>query len=358
MKICIISSNYVTKNRVGGFASMTRTLARALAKKGYEVVVLVPKKYVQEKIDEPFEVIGLSKRQMLSKKTYRIIDADIYHSQNQSIMSAIAMLSQPQKKHVITCRDPRNFKDWLIEFSDATFRRRIFLPFNYCFEEGLLARWAVQRADIVGVPAYFLKEKVKKQFCLKKNPLLLPNIEKFSKRSISKAKKPTVIFIGRLDKRKRPRLVFELAKQFPEVTFHIVGTSEEKQRYQYFLDLAKESPNIAMHGFLDNHEKKFDDLLSSSWILINTSSREGLPITFIEAASRNCAILSYVNPDNFASKFGYHAKYLDFKEGLTKLLSSNSWKEKGKKAHKYVEKIYDYDIALKTHIEVYKKVLK
>ena len=70
-------------------------------------------------------------------------------------------------------------------------------------------------------------------------------------------------------------------------------------------------------------------MLSQSWILLNTAVREGLPDSFVEAAGHKCAILSYVDPDGFASNFGYHAKNNDFEEGLTALLANDMWKEKG-----------------------------
>ena len=71
--------------------------------------------------------------------------------------------------------------------------------------------------------------------------------------------------------------------------------------------------------------------MEKSWILINPAIREGLPNSYLEAAAHQTAILSYVNPDDFASRFGFHAATDNFEEGLTTLLKNNYWKHRPKR---------------------------
>ena len=91
--------------------------------------------------------------------------------------------------------------------------------------------------------------------------------------------------------------------------------------------------NLELTGFLDRFASpRFAEILSKSWILVNTAAREGLPVTFLEAASYRCAIVSQVDPDGFASGFGYHAKAGDFETGLRTLLENDRWRARGEVA--------------------------
>ena len=99
--------------KIGGFGSMTRMLAHSLVSEGFEVIVVVLKRG-NEPVSEQLKnlrILRLSKTQIFDPRVYRKIDADIYHSQNQSLMTFMAQVSQPNKKHIVTCRDPRGLKD-------------------------------------------------------------------------------------------------------------------------------------------------------------------------------------------------------------------------------------------------------
>ena len=65
----------------------------------------------------------------------------------------------------------------------------------------------------------------------------------------------------------------------------------------------RDTPNLELAGFKVGFEK--DKILEKSWILVNTSVSEGLPVSFLEAAAHHCAILSPNDPDGFTRNFGY-----------------------------------------------------
>jgi len=89
---------------------------------------------------------------------------------------------------------------------------------------------------------------------------------------------------------------------------------------------------------------------------VNTSAREGLPNVFIEAASHHCAILSSVDPDSFASKFGYHSSHDEFEEGLRILISNDQWREKAKAGYEYVKEVFAVDKSIQLHIGNYEQL--
>lgn len=339
---------------------MTRKISTRLAARGHEVFVVVPKRGNQKSIEvlDGVKIIGVSKKDIFSKKVYSKINADIYHSQEPNFGGFVAMKAQPSKVHVVTCRDPRPLSEMLIEFKDGTWSKRLKAPMVYFYESGPVARYLVRNADVVGTPAGFLRKRVKKLYNLKEEPMLLPNLVYVPDNLPEKSKEPTVCFVGRFDKRKRPEIFFELAKKFPQVKFIAVGKAEELTWDRYLRDKYSHCHNLQMIGFINQFESnELKEIYSRSWVLINTSSREGLPLTFIEAAAHGCSILSHVDPDNFASEFGYHCKNDDFEEGLDKLLKEEFWRHKGLKAYEYVKNLYDEDLALDVHVSTYEKAL-
>ncbi len=357
MKICFISSQFFAWGKYGGFGSMTRKLSTRLASEGHDVYVTTLKRGDQKKKEliDGIKVIGIGREDIFSTKIYKDIDADVYHSQEPSLGSYLAMKAQPGKKHVITCRDPRDLRDFFIEFQDGSWKKRLKIPFVYFYEGGPFIKYAVRNADVVGVPAKFLIQKTKKLYGLDKDPILLPNLLEIPETIPEKSVTPVVCFVGRFDKRKRPELFLELASKFPDVKFIMVGKSEEKDWDAYLRKKYSDQKNVIMTGFINRFESdRLYNIYSESWILINTSSREGLPLTFVEAAGYGCAILSSVNPDNFASEFGYFCKDDDFAAGLAYLLKNNNWRSKGLQAFNYVKSVYNEEVALKKHLEVYK----
>jgi len=359
IKICIISSQILSNAKTGGFGSMTRQLARSLTKKGLDVVVVVlGRKDQTESSVDGFKIIHLTKLQALNPFTYKKINADIYHSQTPNLMTTAAMIGERHKKHVMTCRDPRDLKDWYLEIRDATWKRKIKnIPLMF-FEEGPIIKWTIRKADVVAYSAHWIKAKINRMYNLKKTPAFLPNIEEVPETVPQKASKPTVCWVGRLDGRKRPELFIELAGKFPDVNFIMVGKAEEELRQKKLEKMAKSQKNLKMFGYLDKFEdKEMYETYNKSWVMINTASREALPLTIIEATGRGCALLSYVNPDNFAAKFGFWAKDDNFEEGLKYLLKDSNWKKAGEKAHEHVYNTYRADKATQSHVMLYKKVL-
>src|SRR5262249_23828830 len=151
----------------------------------------------------------------------------------------------------------------------ATWRRRWKIPMNYLCEESPLITWVLRRADVAGCPAHFLQDKMVRMYRLHKKPIFLPNIEDIPPSLPQKNTQPTVCFVGRFDKRKRPELCIKLAGQFPQVQFLMVGQAEDRAQQQKLEASAARFNNIRMLGYVD----KFDsDTLSKvydvSWMLL------------------------------------------------------------------------------------------
>lgn len=359
-RVCLVTSIFHGFGKIGGFGTMAKSLAIVLVENDYDVVVAAPRRMGQQQVTQTcgFTVLGLTMKELVDPRLYRKIGADLYHSQSPNLMSAAAKLGCADAKHVITCRDPRTLRDWFIEIRDATWRRKIRNVALIFFEEGPLVSWAIRRADCVAYAARFLQEKINRMYRPRVALTFLPNIERVPASLPKKSDTPMVCFVGRFDRRKRPELYIELAGRFPEVTFLMVGRAEDASWQRKLEELASPIKNLKLPGYIDKFDdEEFYGIYESSWVFVNTASREAHPLTFFEAAGRGCAILSFVNPDDFATKFGYWAEDEDFEKGLEYLLKDDNWRGWGEKGYQYVKQHYRYELAAKKHTELYSHLL-
>jgi glycosyltransferase involved in cell wall biosynthesis len=361
LRICFIVSEYFRWGKFGGYGTSTRLLASELSARGLEVTVLTPRRGDQpaEELVDGVQVIAYPAQNLRELARYcRRVNADIYHSHEPSIATVVARRTMPKAKHVVTCRDTRLAGDWLIEMvawiRDGSFRTLLSFP----YENNPWVFRAVRNADAVFCPNHFSRDLARKKFRLSTKPGFLPSPIRYPTEPPPKATRPTFCYVGRWDTRKRPELFLDLAVEFPHYDFIAIGQGrtpdydrELRRRYGHL-------KNLHLPGFVDQFtDPRFADLLSSAWALINTALREGLPRSFMEAAAHGCAIMSRVDPDGFASRFGYRAKRDDFADGLRWLLEGNRWRPLGQAARDYVVGTYGVDAAIEAHTAMYQNIV-
>jgi glycosyltransferase involved in cell wall biosynthesis len=359
LHICLISVEIFAWGKYGGFGRATRTIGRELVKRGFQVSAIVPRRSGQNEIEflDGIKVLGFDYRKPFEMlKIFKDCDADIYHSQEPSLGTYIAQKTHPDKKHVVTFRDTRLLADWITEFRLPSLNKYQVL-FNWFYEDNLLVHDAVRKADKCYVASKLLTTRAKKKYKLQNTPEFLPTPVVIPT-IINKDPKPTVCYIARWDRRKRPELMIGLANSHPHVHFIMAGSSRDRIYDQELRGKFSKLPNIELTGFINQFESdRHSSIFARSWILINTAAREGLPNSFIEACAHKCAILSSVDPDGFSSQFGYFSAEDDFSEGLKFLLQDNRWKELGQKGYNYVNEFFSLDKAIERHINVYQGLL-
>jgi glycosyltransferase involved in cell wall biosynthesis len=357
--VCLIAVEIFAWGKYGGFGRATRTIGRELVKRGITVSAVVPRRADQAPISnlDGIQVYGLTASDLLGgKHVYQRIKADIYHSQEPSLGTFMAARAQPLARHVVTFRDTRDNADWRIERGLPSTNILQVLA-NRLYEDNWLVHGAVRRADRCYVAAQMLAAKASGKYGLAHEPEFLPTPVAVPD-EMQKDAVPTVCFVGRWDRRKRPELFFELARAFPRVRFLAAGKSRDPGYETMLRDRYGSLPNVEMLGFIDSFSGgEHSRLLGRSWILINTAAREGLPNAFIEAAAHGCAILSAVDPDSFASRFGHHAADDDFVRGLTTLLENNRWRQLGEAGRDFVRRVFSLKPAIDRHIEIYTELL-
>jgi len=356
LHICLISVEIFAWGKYGGFGRATREIGRELCKRGIQVTAIVPRRGAQKEIEylDGIKVLGFDYRKPLEIfRIFRDCDADIFHSQEPSTGTYIAQMTHPEKKHIVTFRDTRLLADWITEFKyPSVSRAQVFS--NWLYEDNFFVKQAVRKADKRFVAARLLVGRAVKKYRLGHEPVFLPTPVEVPF-IVEKSKVPTACYIARWDRRKRPEILVALAKSSPEVRFIIAGASRDPRYDRKIRDQLATLPNVELLGFINQFETdKLAEVLSQSWILVNTAAREGLPNSFIEACAHRCAILSSVDPDSFASQFGHYVPADEFSTGLKILLKNNLWKELGEKGYNYVIKNFAVDKAIDQHLYIYK----
>ena len=201
-------------------------------------------------------------------------------------------------------QDPRPKSDWEeIDSHELTRaseggrpKARIAKLMNKLFASGRLvaitqARYLVDKAiDLYELPASFTASYI-------------PNPVEFEAQPQDSflQKENKVLFLGRLDAVKRPWLFAEIAKQMPDFEFYMAGQSHEPAM-RSLMEGYKGIKNLHFLGHVEGEQKA--QLLKQCKYLVNTSIHEALPVSFLEAMSYGCLIVSNRDPDSLASKFG------------------------------------------------------
>ncbi len=358
MKICFLCVEIFAWGKFGGFGRSTRVIGRELVKRGVEVTAIVPQRAGQGPVErlDGIRVLGFpAHRPFAMTRLIREVDADIYHSQHPSFATWLARRTMPDRRHVVTFRDPKELEDWWLELTNPSLSKAQVL-LNWLYEDSPLVRRAVRLADGLYSAAPSVNEKLRRKYGFSADPGLLATAVELN-RNVAKAAVPTVCFVGRLDRRKRPQLFFELARQFPHVRFLAAGKSRDPAWDAELHARYGTVPNLEMLGFVDQFQSaRLYSILSQSWILVNTSVREGLPTSFLEALANRCALLSSVDPGGVTQRFGYYVQNDDFATGLATLLDDDNWREKGSAGWEYVRESFEIDSVIDRHLEVYRQL--
>ncbi|MGF1492530.1 MAG: glycosyltransferase family 4 protein [Microcoleaceae cyanobacterium] len=218
-----------------------------------------------------------------------------------------------------------------------------------------ISRWT-NRSVLFATPAMYLSEKILDTYGVKvptEQVIFLPNMmehilgSQSGEIQVQKSQRPTVVFLARLDPYKRPWVFVELARYFPEVEFIMMGKPHFEGRGSWQpTDLPT---NIKLMGHVDGEEKM--KILSSAWVLVNTSIHEGLAISFLEAFAHEIPVLSCVDPENVVSRYGIYVGRWEgtgmaaipyFVDGLKRLLESPELRHRlGKAGREWVENTHN-----------------
>lgn len=369
MRVCIVSPEYFSWGVYGGFGYLTKTLGTELADRGLDVSVVTARRTGQKEVEVVDGVtiygypVNQNHRSLMSSLSsrwssfpyYMRAKSDIYHSEAVSYGTVIAQKAVPNAKHVITFQDPYDLREWKrISLVDNRYKLTTQFLIRLKIENMVLSR-TCNCASRLYSQARFIIPKAITLFNLNSKPVLLPNPVSIPKRGMIKADTPTVCFLARWDPQKRVELFLGLARRFPKVTFIAMGRSHDPLKDRRLRKKYSRVPNLVLTGFVSEEKKSL--ILEKSWGLVNTSIREALPISFLEALAHETPIISGEDPDGITSNYGFKVTDDNYTKGLRGLIESYKWVNKGKSGRKYVERVHELDKVVDQHINLYEDIL-
>lgn len=366
MKVLLIADEYFSWGVYGGFGAFTRKLGKELANQGITVDAFVHKISPSQKPVGDAELIDgvlvktLPRRKpskLISPELYRT-DADVIHSQCGMYDTYLAF-KRNSAKRIVTVQDLRTKEEYaslaeLERFSRYPWYKAIWAQYvRNCYKT------AMKMSDVIACQAHLLFPKVREVFGFGAD-ILLPNFIDIPTKKIKKSKDPSIVWLARLDPIKQPEVCFDFAERTPDVDFHILGSSNESYggtaRDDHFRQKYSHVKNLHFHGFTTGEEK--ERILRETWILINTSAYECLPVSFLEGMAHKCALLSTRNPDGYTSGFGAWASIPDqLGANLDLLLKDDRWAEKGEKGYEFVRRFHSTKVGVEKHISLYRDLL-
>jgi len=268
-------------------------------------------------------------------------NADIYFKKGASSIAALVALYCRLHRRSLFLRTASDIDCDGTYIRENRLRGRAFL-------------WALKQAKQVFVQKDSNRVSLKETTGV--SAIVLPNGHRIPEPSSQK--RGCILWVGRSTRYKQPELFIKLAKETPGEQFVMIcQQAKDDNKYDDLLAGAKTVANLKFIRRVPFHE--IDGFFQRAKVLVNTSSAEGFPNTFIEACKCAAPILSLkINPDRFLDKHQCgmcaNGDWQRFKQMLAELLEPQTAKQYGNNARIYAEENHD----IKKIIEQYKKIFK
>lgn len=364
MKICFLSlPSYPTLmglnlGYAGGAEVEQVALGRELSSRGYDVCFITYALDKSTRFSKGIEIIQTYPREYSDKLSFvqkyasvfsalRKANADIYFHESGAVgvLPFFGLFNNIK----VVYRVPSDTTVLLESLSGP-------LPFS----SSLIQRLEFERANAVFVQNRFQKDVLEQRFGVKsflvKNGLFLPTAcEK-------KPEPPIVLWVGSISDIKRPELFLQLAKALPNTHFEMVGgRGAPTTLFDKIASAASHVPNLKFNGFV--RYDKVSDFYNRASILVNTSIREGLPNTFIQAWANFVPTISMnVDPDNVIKDNSLGFVSGDFQtivSDVNKLLTDELMRKVfARNSRRYVEVVHDIKKVAENYITIFNGLMR
>ena len=212
-------------------------------------------------------------------------------------------------------------------------------------DSGILYESGLQRADVIVCQHADQIDAVRARY--QRDARLIRSFCPYPVSAHEETRRKTILWMARVDSWKRPELFLDLAGHFPDQSFVLVGppSQVEPDKLPQLLERAKGIPNLRVLAGVpfDDTPALFDEAL----VFVNTSSAEGFPNTFLQAAATGTPIVSWaVNPEGVLERYemGYCADqdWTRFLGYLQLLCQDEALRRRlGENGRRYVQQVHD-----------------
>lgn len=165
-------------------------------------------------------------------------------------------------------------------------------------------------------------------------------------------KRKYLLWVGRVESRKQPKIFLQLAKKLPSLNFLMIGTPSpnEPALFKTITHLAATIPNLILKQGVAF--PSLDSYYQKALAFIDTSDYKNLNMTQIQAAYFKIPCLSMFNDPNDTfrhSRWGFSAQG-SFQKLIKNiklvLANSNLWQELSDNAYQFADTVYNKEINL------------
>jgi glycosyltransferase involved in cell wall biosynthesis len=160
-----------------------------------------------------------------------------------------------------------------------------------------------------------------------------------------------VVWAGRVYLDKRPEIFLELARRLPHRKFVLIGAADGSEGYYAQVrEMAAALPNVEFTGFLPLSE--VEPWFDRARVLVNTSTYEGMPNTFLQAWARGVPSVATVDVGVPA-----HRIFSGIEDGareIERLFADEAyWASASRDCNAYFQRVHSSDPVLKRYAEVF-----
>lgn len=282
---------------IGGAEVQQTILARLFRSAGYRVSVICldfgqPQRTEVDGItvhkvfrqDEGIPVLRFFHPRLTTMwRALREVDADIYYQRSAAHLTGVVVefCRRHGKRSIFAGASDTDF---LRGKQQIRFRRD---------------RWLFDRG-LAGVDRIVAQNKAQLESCranYAREAVLIPSC--YEPPKDARAGGDRVLWVGTIHDYKRPEILLDIARRLPHRRFVMIGGSAapgERLRNGYFETIREQAaklPNMEFKGFLPLAE--VEPWFDRSRVLVNTSIREGMPNTFMQAWARGLPAVATVD---------------------------------------------------------------
>lgn len=277
------------------------------------------------------------------------LNFDIYHFREigKFLLAWFFIIKLVKKKKVVITIPHINFC-----IPDRIHFGKFFRPiYKYC----------LKKADLIIVLANYMKKELYKNYNVKS--IIIKSGHPVPKGPFKKNYPPIILWIARLKDWKRPNLFLQIAKELSnlDAEFLLIGAQDNYYKNEIVEFSSKYKNFTFIPGIPQGEDNNYYEKAS---LIVNTSTFEGFPNSFIQAWLREAPVISLsVDPDCVICKdgLGYHAKG-DINKMIFKIKEliedPEKLNEMGKNCRNYAIQNHDIKKTAEQHYKIYKWLLE
>jgi glycosyltransferase involved in cell wall biosynthesis len=171
-----------------------------------------------------------------------------------------------------------------------------------------------------------------------------------------------LLWVSNIRHEKRPDRILDLATTLAEASIHMVGgpLPGARRLFQVVRDTTSARANVVFHGPLSYWDAS--DLYGRAKVLVNTSDVEGFPNSYLQAWIRGVPVVTLIDPDGVIEREGLGIAVrspTSLPGAIRHLLGdATAWRAASDRCRGFMAREYAEDKVLATYVETFEDVMR